>query len=80
MNIREMIGQTLVDSGHDGLYNSEGPCGCGVGDLFPCGEGNPDECIAAHKHSDGLFYIVPEATEGGGSPHKTTGEVSNEEG
>ncbi len=38
----------LEDNGYDGLYNSEGECGCDLKDLMPCG-GVCDDCEAGYK-------------------------------
>lgn len=46
----------LSEHGHDGLYALEGPCGCGLDDFAPCGDGPFPECVPAKLHEDGLFY------------------------
>jgi hypothetical protein len=45
----------LKARGYDGLYNAEGPCGCGVDDFAPCGEGPFVDCVPAEER-DGLYY------------------------
>lgn len=41
--------------GFDGLYSAE-PCGCGLDDFAPCGEGPFPGCVPARLKDDGLFY------------------------
>ena len=36
MNVQEIILEKMKAVGADGLYNSDGECGCGDDDLFPC--------------------------------------------
>jgi hypothetical protein len=58
----------LAAQGFGGLYNTDGPCGCCIDDLAPCGECNVElqgaetsapeaedwinGCEAGHKHVD----------------------------
>lgn len=49
----------LESKGFDGLWNQEGPCGCGIKDLAPCGDGPFRECVPAVVKDDGLFYPAP---------------------
>jgi len=48
MNVEDIISEYLKENGYDGLYNSDGPCGCAVGDLAPCCSLNMD-CEPGHK-------------------------------
>lgn len=41
-----LIHQAMDASGADGLWNGNGPCGCGRGDLAPCG-GIQTDCVLA---------------------------------
>lgn len=36
LTVAKMIKEKLVETGYDGLYCDD--CGCGIGDLAPCGE------------------------------------------
>ena len=36
MNVKEIILEKIKVAGADGLCNSDGECGCGDDDLFPC--------------------------------------------
>lgn len=42
----------LRAKGYDGLYATEGPCGCGLDDFAPCGEGPFPECVPAVQRED----------------------------
>ncbi len=57
VSVREIVKGRLSFLGFDGLYCDGGGqlCGCGLDDLFPCGEVNP-QCVAAKRGEDGLFY------------------------
>jgi hypothetical protein len=41
-----IIHQAMDQHGADGLWNGNGPCGCGRGDLAPCG-GIQTDCVLA---------------------------------
>jgi len=64
MTVRKIVREWLEQHGYDGLWSDLGSdgCGCGIDDLFACGEVNADMCVAAHKGADELFY--PEGTGG----------------
>ena len=55
MDVEEILIKELRRLGSDGLYNSAGPCGCGIGDLAPCGE-TILRCVPAKLGEDGLYY------------------------
>ena len=63
-NIKEIVAAWLTEQGYDGLVNLEcgDECGCGIDDLLPCGNGcfNINDCRAAYKHKDELFYLEKE--------------------
>lgn len=46
MTVKELIKKYLEENGFDGLCSDD--CGCGIDDLFPCGE-IPDDCVPAYK-------------------------------
>ena len=62
------VKEKLKAGGFTGLYNNDGPCGCHIDDLAPCGECNVEivdcgadglesedwinGCDAGHKHID----------------------------
>ena len=48
MNCGEVISTWLTEHGYDGLVGSEGECGCGLDDLFPCGHVYQD-CEPGYK-------------------------------
>jgi len=67
MDVKEIVGQWLKDHGYDGLWNDLGECGCEVGDLCPCQDGNIGDCQPGYKHAgngDYAFFIKPEKGEG----------------
>jgi hypothetical protein len=48
VHIRELITDGLRAHGYDGLWNGEADnCGCGIGDIAPCGEIDILGCVAA---------------------------------
>lgn len=57
----------LEKHGYDGLYwtNGHEACGCGIGDLRPCGEAETG-CVSARVSDDGehgvLYYPVRKPT------------------
>lgn len=62
-NIKEIVAAWLKEHGYDGLVNLEcgNECGCGIDDLMPVKEcPNQQDCRAAYKHRDGLFYMIKE--------------------
>ena len=50
-----MLIEYLSKNNYDGLCNPDLECGCSIYDLAPCHEIS-EECRAAYKHDDGLFY------------------------
>ena len=55
--VREILQSYLAAHGYDGLYNPDvggDPCGCGIGELFPC-ESCPRDCMPGYrgKNDDG---------------------------
>lgn len=53
----EKITEWLEEKGYDGFYNEIGPCGCSIGDLFPCGDAEGvtnGDCHAARKGPGGI--------------------------
>ncbi len=50
MKIRvvDLVKQSLIARGYDGLYSEAGECACDTSDLAPCGEMQHD-CIAGFK-------------------------------
>lgn len=54
MDTKDVDMPTLVkfaieDCGGDGLWNPEGPCGCGIGDFAPCCDGPFRDCVLARR-------------------------------
>ena len=47
-DVKQIIEDYLKSQGYDGLYNSDGECGCEMSDLFPCDE-SPVNCIPGYK-------------------------------
>ena len=45
MTVKEIVRDYLKKHGYDGLWDDD--CGCGVDDLFPCGEGY-EHCEAGY--------------------------------
>jgi hypothetical protein len=48
MTIKEIISKYLTDNGYEGLFNSDGECGCLLDDLCPC-DGEIAECQPGYK-------------------------------
>jgi len=46
--VLEMVRDTIVGGGYDGLFNVDLECGCVLSDLAPCGEMPPD-CQAGYR-------------------------------
>jgi len=44
--VREIVAEYLKKIGADGLCNPEKECGCGIDELFVCGE-DPTSCVPA---------------------------------
>ena len=57
--IEEMVRKYLETHGYDGLCNLEIECGCGIDDLFPCGDPDHEECQAAYARLStcGLYQL-----------------------
>lgn len=47
-DLKAIVGDWLATNGFDGLAGDE--CGCGIDELFPCGDPSPD-CRAAHHQT-----------------------------
>lgn len=47
--VSEMVAEWLRDHGYQGLVRDDLECGCGLGDLMPCGVCDADGCAAAHE-------------------------------
>ena len=56
MNVAEIIADAIRQYGADGLCTEDG-CGCGLDDLFPCGDGPHSDCCLARR------LIVPDHGE-----------------
>lgn len=50
-SIVKMITDRLEQDGYGGLVNTVYPCGCGIGDLMPCGSPSGSDCVAAYKNT-----------------------------
>lgn len=48
MNIIKIVTAHLKDNGFDGLVNTDGQCGCLLGDLVPC-DGNFGSCEPGYR-------------------------------
>ena len=48
MNVKEIVLSWLEANGYEGLYNSDGECGCEIADLMPCCEAF-DSCLPGYK-------------------------------
>lgn len=44
----DLVKQSLIDGGYDGLYNEYGECGCDIDDLRPC-DGDFAGCKPGYK-------------------------------
>ena len=60
MKVEDIVKIYLIGSGYDGLCSPEQDCGCGFYDFMPCGGEGVMDCIAAYKHSNGLYYQTKE--------------------
>lgn len=50
ITLLSLIEAAMKEHGADGLWNGEGPCGCGRDDLAPCGGIQPD-CVLAKSRT-----------------------------
>lgn len=65
MTTLELIEYGLKKNGYSGLCNLELQCGCCLDDLAPCGNPDPEECVAGYKvgTKEGADWcIVPRKT------------------
>jgi len=53
----------LCEHGYDGLCHPDTECGCGVGNLMPCGEPG-SRCEAARLDKDGMYYPTTGVSDG----------------
>ena len=63
MNILDMVRRQLVALGADGLANPGQECGCGLGDLAPCSDPLPADCVAARHVARGGTRCAGEECE-----------------
>lgn len=47
--IQQILKDYLQAQGYEGFAGSDGECGCGIDDLFSCGDPQKD-CRAAYRH------------------------------
>lgn len=74
MNVFEIVKDYLRNNEYDGLYNTQIPCACTLGDFMPCGEPSP-HCEPGYRGRDVKcdcdpdieFYISKE--KDGGCPY-----------
>ena len=50
MDVKDVLEKWLGENGYDGLVNTEGPCGCSIGDDFIECDALCPECEPAYKH------------------------------
>lgn len=50
----DLVRQSLIDAGYDGLYNEDAECGCLLDDLRPCGN-DFAECNPGYKGASTEF-------------------------
>lgn len=81
MNVKEIIKESLRESGHDGLVSGE--CACVIDDLAPCDEVCVLDCVPG-KHTKGKvpegysFYLEADAAhEGRGEGEETCWTCGN---
>jgi hypothetical protein len=60
LTVRDIVEQGLKQDGYEGLYNTDGECGCELGDLSPLDCLSTD-CVAGH------FVPCPDDCEGKGA-------------
>ena len=59
VSIERMTREYLAAHGYQGLYNSNGGCGCSFEDLFACREPS-ESCVAAYKYECGKCKHGPD--------------------
>lgn len=47
-NVIEIVKKSLIESGHDGLFDEYGGCACLIDDLVPCSS-DFSQCIPGYK-------------------------------
>ncbi len=53
MTVKEIIEKYLKENGFDGLFNSDGECGCLLDDFMPCDSGGVQDCEPGYKKPGG---------------------------
>jgi hypothetical protein len=66
ITVKYIVFTWLKSNGYDGLCCED--CGCSQDDLAPCGEMDQD-CVAAYRWKNGLFYEIKEPAEAEGEPN-----------
>jgi len=69
INVDAIVQRYLRESGHDGLMNYDGQCGCLRDNLISCGE-IQSNCIAAYNHGTIEKFVMREC-----KPIKKTEEL-----
>lgn len=54
MNVHELVKAAIKAQEGDGLWQPGGPCGCGLDDFAPCGDGPFPTCVLARR------LVIPE--------------------
>ena len=48
LSVAEIVAEAIRKQGADGMCTDDG-CGCGLDDLFPCGDGPHSDCFLARR-------------------------------
>ena len=61
MEVEKIVEAWLKDHGYDGLFSSDGECGCVIGELAPCMEIKGDCCAGYQAPCDpmaGFDFVI----------------------